>query len=322
MSWAEVCFEIWADGPKAELDYAVPAEPRDSCLAELQVLRLTDFSRRCARLWLAKHGRRFSCYKERKDKGGKTLHRYTGSLAAVQAGQRKAFDALTAMRAADVAASRETRIAFGKQWSRTAIVDAAEARASSAEAGKKMRDFMERTSQIVDKKRSCRPWSGVGGQLPAVRRRTGTTTNSVRPSWAHRIRTPSVPHRKTIPLIQKMRCGTPFYGRKPIKDFRKASRFSVHSVGDLDMASGDALDDNVLAAWAYMIGTGAQIRERQSVEVIQLRPAAGGNLCFTERFRSKHRRLSQFLSTCSPKWKNPKLAADGIDSLRDVVGPA
>ena len=84
------------------------------------------------------------------------------------------------------------------------------------------------------------------------------------------------------------------------------------------MASGDALDDKVLAAWAYMIGTGAQIRERQSVEVIQLRPAAGGNLCFTEHFRSKHRRLAQFLSTCSPKWKNPKLAADGINSLHDV----
>ena len=185
VSWAEVCFEIWADGPKAELDLAVPAEPRDSCLAELQVLRLTDFSRRCATLWLAKHGRRFSCYKERKDKGGKTLHRYTGSLAAVQAGQRKAFDALTDMRAADVAAKRETRIVFGKQWSRTAIVDAAEARASSAEPGKETRNFAERTAAIRERKRRCRPWSGVGGQLPPVRRRTGTTqgcTNSCAPN--------------------------------------------------------------------------------------------------------------------------------------------
>ena len=115
-----------------------------------------------------------------------------------------------------------------------------------------------------------------------------------------------------------MRSGTPFYKYLSKKDFARASRFAVHDVVDLDMASGDALDDKVLAAWAYVIGTGAQIRERQSVEVIQLRPAAGGNLCFTEHFRSKHRRLSQFLSTCSPKWKNPKLAADGINSLHDV----
>ena len=152
VSWAEVCFEIWADGPKAELDLAVPAEPRDSCPAESRIL-LTDFSRRCATLWLAKHGRRFSCYKERKDKGVRTHLRYKGSLAAVKAGQRQAFDALTAMRAADVAAKRETRIVFGKQWSRTAIVDAAEARASSAEAGKEMRNFAERTAAIHERKR-------------------------------------------------------------------------------------------------------------------------------------------------------------------------
>ena len=91
----------------------------------------------------------------------------------------------------------------------------------------------------------------------------------------------------------------------------------MHDVVDLDMASGDALDDKVLAAWAYVIGTGAQIRERQSDEVIQLRPAAGGNLCFTERFRGKHRRLANFVHTCSPNWKETTSAADGIDSLHD-----
>ena len=78
-------------------------------------------------------------YKERKDKGVRRHLRYKGSLAAVKARQRQAFDALTNMRVADVAAKRETRIMFGNQWSRRAIVDAAEARASSAEAGKEMR---------------------------------------------------------------------------------------------------------------------------------------------------------------------------------------
>ena len=101
------------------------------------------------------------------------------------------------------------------------------------------------------------------------------------------------------------------------KGFAPASRFAVHDVTDLDTASGDALDDKMLAAWAYMIGTGAQICERKSDEVIQLQPAAGGNLCYTERFRGKHHRLANFAHTCSPNWKETTSAADGIDSLHD-----
>ena len=91
----------------------------------------------------------------------------------------------------------------------------------------------------------------------------------------------------------------------------------MHVVDDLDTASGDALDDKVMVAWAYMIGTGAQIRVRQSDEVIQLRPAESANLCFTQRFLDKHRHLVKFAHTCSPKWKESTSAADGIDSLHD-----
>ena len=70
-------------------------------------LLLTDFSRRCCRLWLALHGRRFSVYKTRKNKGvTKTGWRLRGSGKAVKLLQHDAFDALEKEAMEDKAPSR------------------------------------------------------------------------------------------------------------------------------------------------------------------------------------------------------------------------
>ena len=73
-----------------------PAEESDLFdLGPRQELLLTDFSRRCCRLWLALHGRRFSVYKTRKNKGvTNTGWRLRGSGKAVKLLQHDAFDAL------------------------------------------------------------------------------------------------------------------------------------------------------------------------------------------------------------------------------------
>ena len=70
-------------------------------------LLLTDFSRSCCRLWLALHGRRFSCYKTRKNKGvTNTGWRLRGSGKAVKLLQHDAFDALEKTAIEDEAPSR------------------------------------------------------------------------------------------------------------------------------------------------------------------------------------------------------------------------
>ena len=56
---AEVCLEVAREGPSTEAEMFTKVG---------EVLRLTDFSRSCARLWRTLHGRRFACYKERKTK--------------------------------------------------------------------------------------------------------------------------------------------------------------------------------------------------------------------------------------------------------------
>ena len=63
ISWSEVTFEVHEDGPSDEREIAI------HCAESPGDLLMTDFSRQCARLWKALHGRRFCSYKERKDKG-------------------------------------------------------------------------------------------------------------------------------------------------------------------------------------------------------------------------------------------------------------
>ncbi len=80
------------------------------------MLLVKDWSRRCAQLWRSLHGRRFACYKERKDKGKRhTGWRLQGSMKAVSIMQDKATIALVRMAAADqeagqVAAPRQTLV--------------------------------------------------------------------------------------------------------------------------------------------------------------------------------------------------------------------
>jgi hypothetical protein len=80
------CLELNVDGPRTESEIAVRLDPSAP-------LALTDFGRECAQLWVEEHGRRFACYKKRKDvnscKGVKA-----GSDRAVVEGRRAAADAL------------------------------------------------------------------------------------------------------------------------------------------------------------------------------------------------------------------------------------
>ena len=91
---------------------------------------LTDFSRRCAQLWVASRGRRFGVYKPRSDTGKRSKRRYDGSLRAVQARTRAAMDNLVKQARRDQAPAladrrrtilghRRNEVLLGKQQDHT-----------------------------------------------------------------------------------------------------------------------------------------------------------------------------------------------------------
>ena len=265
VSWAEVCYDIWEDGPTHEQDIAVPAESRDTLL-------FTDTCRRYAQLWVAKHGRRFCCYKPRKDKGKReTKMRFIGSMAAFKAGQHKAYKRLMQLRGEDVARkSEDTRMTL---WGKTrkALVDKTIARASALQPSKSLKDFQNRTDLIRNKKKLERPFSGVLGALPKMRKRTGITegcTSSVpRPGPSETpAAAPSLPHRETQLVVH----GTSQYKEMPWSVLSAASPLRVHALDDLDKASGDGITSDLAVAWSFIIGSGASsssinpLRERSS----------------------------------------------------------
>ena len=88
IQWPAVCFEVHDDGPDSET--AVAAKNSHGTLL------FTDFSRRCAQLWVCTRGRRFCVNTApRKNKGCTgTRWRLTGSMQDVRAAQRRALDTL------------------------------------------------------------------------------------------------------------------------------------------------------------------------------------------------------------------------------------
>ena len=315
VSWAEVCYEVWEDGPKHEPDVAVPAQSRDTLL-------LTDTSRRYAQLWLSKHGRRFCAYKPRRDKGKRnTKLRFVGSMAAVKAGQRKAYERLLLLRGEDVAReSAPTRMTLWGE-KRQVLVDKAVAKASALEPSKSLQNFQTQTAQILNKKRRERPYSGVHGALPPKRKRTGTTegcTSSVprpRPGETPAASS-SLPHREAV-LVQD---GTSQYKKVRLREVSAASVLRVHALDDLDNANGHALTTEWAVAWSFIIGSGASVREAGSDNVVQYKPATGAKLFFTSRFDRKHRHLQESVPRCNPRWEvTDAEAADSttIDTLAD-----
>lgn len=96
------------DGPRCDKELAIPSEagsissepPRrrvpGAPPAELACLGSTPFTRRCAELWVERHGRRFGVYKRKAD--GRRLpvapRQRTGTAASVARGQKRALDTL------------------------------------------------------------------------------------------------------------------------------------------------------------------------------------------------------------------------------------
>ena len=170
---SEVCLEIAREGPKTEDEMFT----RD--IQKPNVLLLTDFSRRCAELWRCLHGRRFACYKQRRDKGKRnTGLRLRGSMKAVGIMQQQATRVLEKMAREDeeaVAASQ------GEATPRRPTVVGVERKALMHRVrecevpapSKSLLDFRKTTAERKAMKDKVCTWPGFGLQAPPLRAKQG-----------------------------------------------------------------------------------------------------------------------------------------------------
>jgi hypothetical protein len=155
--------ELLMDGPRNEAELFKKGHD--------EVLLLTDFTRRCAARWVDFHGRRFGCYRSRKDTGRRLAKsRLPGSDRGVQACARGAYTALAEMGEADRKRelrdmpNRPTMIA-GSEKRRELLEKVVDERAKLDQqtASKEQQKFVGHSARKrQEKKKSLRPWSGLG----------------------------------------------------------------------------------------------------------------------------------------------------------------
>ena len=166
----EICLEIAKEGPSTEGEIFENVEG---------VLRFTEFSRSCARLWRTHHGRRFASYRERKDKGVKKEWRMKGSIKAVGVGQARAVKALVAL-------AREHAVAGGQPGDVDTFIGVGRrtlmrkvAKIGCSKPTKKLGEFRETTAKRSASKARAGVWQGFnktpiqyrpkpGGALPSM----------------------------------------------------------------------------------------------------------------------------------------------------------
>ena len=167
--WAAVCLDLWSDGPQTEADVVGDA------LVENGILLLTDFTRRCADLWVSVHGRRFGIYKERCDKDTKRCvgKRSTGTLKAVKLAQEAATVALSAMAEGDKTAAnapaRQTLLGFPR--GDIAYNAAVAKRTGEVATTKRMAAFRAETALVLQTKKSVACYPGFAAKAK-MRRKT------------------------------------------------------------------------------------------------------------------------------------------------------
>lgn len=312
---SEACAELVTEGPASEEAVGTHGEQRH--------LLLTDFSRRCAAMWLALRGRRFGCYKQRVDKGKRSKLRFHGSLKAVKATTRAAMDNL-------VAQSRKTAVAGLADRRRTIAGHRrcdllAGAAASAANASKPLLNFRKATEDTKRTKAKAGCWRGFDAQLPAARRKDGERL----PHMVGAPRTQSVPastppRRRTDPrdTSQGQQCtpgaSSPLDARTP----PKTSKAAVVVVDD-DLPK-TKLTPEVLSAWLPAIADGKAVEVRKSKAKIKFRPAVHAPVMITISgdFESKHRGLTKSLrSICSrpsSKWREVRLGGQPVSDLHTL----
>ena len=155
--------EMHSDGPQTEPEMFTSTDG---------VLHLTDFSRACAQQWVLRHGRRFTCYKVRKDKGSRKPQRRKGTDRGVQVLARAAYQTQCDMAKSDAARTSTS----GKVPRRQTVLGVDRAKLmvtvralGRPAAGKKTRKFRAATLAKRAEKQAAETWCGWGSGVPQPR---------------------------------------------------------------------------------------------------------------------------------------------------------
>ena len=159
VGWSDLCLEIAEDLREEEQLFS------KGVVGELL---LTDFSRECAKLWVDSHGRRYGCYKTRKDKNVRRGPQ-VGTDRAVQAAQHAATDALLAQASFDKAADLHGRSTILDVSREQAAKDLRRA-PRPLSVPKRIKNFRATTQRRLQEKRGAGPvWRGFVGEAPSLR---------------------------------------------------------------------------------------------------------------------------------------------------------
>ena len=138
------------------------------------VLLFTEFSRSCAQEWLSQRGRRFACYKTRKDQGTKRPERLKGTDRAVQLLARSAYQQQRELAKADLvrASTPGAQPAVKRQTvlgvDRLKLI-ATVSRLPASQIQKQPGRFRLATARKLAEKKASGTWCGWSQEVPRPR---------------------------------------------------------------------------------------------------------------------------------------------------------
>ena len=329
---SEVCLEINREGPRTEADV---------CDKNGNTLVLTDWSRRCAQIWRGLYGRRFACYKVRKDKGKtNTGLRLRNSMKAVGIMQARASDALVKMAAAaalDASQGDDQPTILG--FNRQSLVRRARHQEGAA-PGKRLLNFRKTTEQRRGAKSKVPTWAGYGPTAPPLRCKTGGMV-------PHMVASPNVVV-KLSRLSSKWACRTGFAASSAAAAAKRKAAGGVDSLQSKKARIGDKggrtiqvksltelysshLEPKAMEVWLSAVAYGERVQEQaqgggSSPKVSEHVPAilTPAHIYISEEFSRKHARLSKALHDAIAKsgsqWKPARVADRGctkVSGLQD-----
>ena len=326
---AEVCLEIAKEGPARE-DLLFHKD-----LDCQGVLLLTPWSRKCCQLWRGLHGRRFACYKERKDKGKRhTEWRLKGSMKAVGLMQEQATKALVQMAASDHAvgenASPRRKTLLGVD--RDQLMQH-QSRREIAAPTKALKNFRKTTNDRKNTKEKSSCWPGFGSQPPLMRKKQGATSPTmVGTSTKTPVASQGSKVGRFAMLVAKRKAEVDkrqlLSSKRPCAENSRATNVVVKSHTELYTTF---LDSKALLAWLPAIALGlptatekdsatAASQGHQHVPGIQ----TAAKLHFTTEFCRKHPKLlnvfRQLIAKQSSRWTQTSIAEPNctvISSLKE-----
>ena len=324
---SEVCLEIAREGPRTEADV---------CGKNGHTLVLTDWSRRCAQIWRGLYGRRFACYKERKDKGKKnTGLRLRNSMKAVGIMQARASSALVEMAAVaalDASQGDDQPTILG--FNRKSLVRRAR-RQEGAAPGKRLLDFRKTTEQRRCAKSKVPTWAGFGPTAPPLRRKAG----GVEP---HMVASPNLVVKRAIPG-SKWVCRTGLAAGSAVAVAKRKATGGADSlrsknarIGDkggrtmkvksLTELYSDRLDPKAMEVWLSAVAYGERVEGQApgggpSPQVATHVPAilTPAKIYISEEFSRKHVRLQKAFRAAFAKsgsqWKAASVEERGCTKV-------